>query len=154
MLNSFNAKRIDGTLEELEIYENKVALVVNTASFCGYTPQLKALETLYQDYQDRGFVVLGFPCNQFKEQDPHDNATIASFCMTEYGVSFPLFEKIEVNGEHAHPLFKALKEAAGLSDIRWNFTKFLIDKKGNLIDTADTRVDPLDLRMRIEEALA
>lgn len=153
MIYPFSAKRIDGTLESLEKYQGTVVLVVNTASFCGYTPQLSALETLYQDYRDQGFVVLGFPCNQFKEQDPHDNATIAAFCVSQYGVSFPMFEKIDVNGDQAHPVFKTLKEAAGLDSIRWNFTKFLIGRDGTLIETADTRVDPLTLRAQIEEAL-
>ena len=129
--------RIDGTQTSLAEYRNKVALIVNTASRCGFTPQYAGLEELYRKYKDQGFVVLGFPCNQFGAQEPGEGAQIAEFCEKNYGVSFPMFAKVEVNGGHAHPLFAYLKrEAPGLLGsemIKWNFTKFLLDRQGKVI---------------------
>lgn len=114
----------------------KINLIVNTASKCGFTPQLAGLEGLYKEYKDRGFEVLGFPCNQFANQDPGTNKEISEFCLLNYGVSFSMFEKIDVNGENTHPIYKYLKtEAKGVmgEKIKWNFTKFLVDSKGNVI---------------------
>lgn len=122
--------RIDGSQTSLAEYRNKVVLIVNTASQCGFTPQYAGLEALYRKYKDQGLVVLGFPCNQFGKQEPGDAAQIAGFCEKNFGVSFPMFAKVEVNGPHAHPLFVALKKDAkgilGSEAIKWNFTKFLV----------------------------
>jgi glutathione peroxidase len=124
--------RIDGTTGSLADYDGKVLLVVNTASKCGFTPQYKGLEALWQQYGDQGLVVLGFPCNQFGAQEPGTEGEIASFCELNFGVSFPLFAKVDVNGPTAHPLFQALKSAApgllGSEGIKWNFTKFLVSR--------------------------
>ncbi|WP_029036891.1 glutathione peroxidase [Salinimicrobium xinjiangense] len=127
------AKDIQGKEKQLEEYKGKVVLVVNTASECGFTPQFEGLEKLYKEYKDEGLVVLGFPCNQFGKQEPGDEKSIAEGCMVNYGVTFPMFSKVDVNGKNAHPLFKYLKkELGGLlgSKIKWNFTKFLIDREG------------------------
>jgi glutathione peroxidase len=130
----FAAKSLTGQKVELKQFAGKVLLIVNTASQCGFTPQYAGLEELYQRYRDRGLVVLGFPCNQFGAQEPGNASDIGAFCETNYGVSFPLFEKIEVNGEGAHPLYRWLKKAApgllGSERIKWNFTKFLVDRTG------------------------
>lgn len=127
-------KTIDGKMEPLSIFKNKVILVVNTASKCGYTPQYKELEELYSKFKNEGFVILGFPCNQFGGQEPGEEKDIKTFCEMNYHISFPLFSKIEVNGENAHPLFKLLKTEIpgilGTEKIKWNFTKFLLDKSG------------------------
>ena len=128
-LSDFTANTITGEEQPLDSYAGKVALVVNTASACGFTPQFEGLEKLHQQYADQGLVVLGFPCNQFGSQDPGSNAEIGAFCQKNYGVSFPMFEKIDVNGDDAHPLYQWLREEKGgvLGDaIKWNFTKFLI----------------------------
>lgn len=132
----FKAVKMNGQEISMEEYKGKTVLVVNTASKCGLTPQLTGLEELYKKYVDKDFVILGFPCNQFANQDPKGNSDISEFCLINYGVTFPMFQKIEVNGENAHPLYKFLKEQAhGIigSDIKWNFTKFLIDKDGNVV---------------------
>lgn len=130
--------RIDGTETTLAEYRNKVLLIVNTASRCGFTPQYAGLEALYRKYKDEGFVVLGFPCNQFGAQEPGDEGQIASFCEMNYGVSFPMFAKVDVNGANAHPLFVALKKEAkgilGSEAIKWNFTKFLVSRDGVVMD--------------------
>ena len=130
--------RIDGTQTSLAEYRNKVALIVNTASRCGFTPQYAGLEALYRKYKDQGFVVLGFPCNQFGAQEPGDEAQIAGFCELNYGVTFPMFAKVDVNGPNTHPLFVALKKEAkgvlGSEAIKWNFTKFLLDRSGQVAD--------------------
>jgi glutathione peroxidase len=130
--------RIDGTQTSLAEYRNKVALIVNTASRCGFTPQYAGLEALYRKYKDQGFVVLGFPCNQFGAQEPGDEAQIAGFCELNYGVTFPMFAKVDVNGPNSHPLFVALKKEAkgvlGSEAIKWNFTKFLLDRSGQVAD--------------------
>lgn len=128
---------IDGGKATMADYRNKVLLIVNTASRCGFTPQYAGLETLYRKYKDQGFVVLGFPCNQFGAQEPGEGVQIAEFCEKNYGVSFPMFAKVEVNGAQAHPIFAHLKrEAPGLLGsemIKWNFTKFLLDRAGKVV---------------------
>ncbi len=130
----FSAKTIDGTEKPLADFAGKPMLIVNVASKCGFTPQYAGLEALYRAHRDQGFVVLGFPCNQFGGQEPGSEPEIASFCQTSYGVSFPMFAKVEVNGAGAHPLFQYLKQQApgllGTEAIKWNFTKFLIDRDG------------------------
>ena len=132
----FKAKKINGQEVEMKDYEGKVVLIVNTASKCGFTPQFAELENLYKEYKDSGLEILGFPCNQFAKQDSGSNEEIHSFCQLNYGVSFNMFEKIEVNGKNAHPLYRFLKDQQGGimgSDIKWNFTKFLIDRDGNVV---------------------
>ncbi len=129
----FTAKSLQGKEVNLKDYQGKTMLIVNTASKCGLTPQFEGLEKLYGKYRDKGLVILGFPCNQFANQEPGDEKQISEGCLINYGVSFPMFSKIEVNGDNAHPLYKFLKkELPGLfgSKIKWNFTKFLIDKNG------------------------
>jgi glutathione peroxidase len=132
----FEANSIDGTAVPLQRFAGQVALVVNTASKCGFTPQYAGLEQLYQSYRDRGLVVLAFPCNQFLSQEPGSEKEIGVFCSTIYGVTFPLFAKLDVNGPHTHPLFAFLKSAApglmGSEAIKWNFTKFLVNRKGSV----------------------
>ena len=129
----FNVKSIDGNITSLDQYKGKVLLIVNTASKCGFTKQYAGLQKLYSKYSSQGFVVLGFPCNQFAGQEPGDEETIKSFCQLNYGVTFPMFAKIDVNGKNADPLFKYLTaKLPGLftRSIKWNFTKFLINKQG------------------------
>ncbi len=129
----FSAKSLQGKEINMEDYKGKTVLVVNTASKCGLTPQYEGLEKLYEKYKDKGLVILGFPCNQFANQEPGDEKSISEGCLINYGVTFPIFSKIDVNGESAHPIFKYLKsELTGTlgSKIKWNFTKFLIDKDG------------------------
>jgi len=137
-------KDIDGKETSLKPYEGKVLLVVNVASHCGFTPQYKALESLYEKYKDKGFVVLGFPCNQFGGQEPGTANEIKQFCSSKYNVTFPLFEKIEVNGPNRHPLYVSLagKESPFAGDIGWNFTKFLISRDGKILKRFDSRTDP------------
>jgi glutathione peroxidase len=134
-LYDFSATTIDGRTIDLGAYRDKVVLVVNTASRCGFTPQYEGLEALYRDYHARGFEVLCFPCNQFHNQEPGTSADIAAFCERHYSVSFQMFDKIDVNGPAAHPLYRWLKQAApgflGSKSIKWNFTKFLVDRKGD-----------------------
>ncbi|WP_375323712.1 glutathione peroxidase [Flagellimonas sp. GZD32] len=127
------AERLNGSLEKMEQYKGKTVIVVNTASKCGLTPQYKGLESLYQKYKDQGLEILGFPCNQFGNQEPGKANEISEFCQVNYGVSFPMFAKVDVNGKNAHPIFKYLKSNLGSllgSKIKWNFTKFVIDKNG------------------------
>jgi glutathione peroxidase len=129
----FEAERLDGTVESMSTYKGKTVIVVNTASKCGLTPQYEGLEKLYDTYKNQGLVILGFPCNQFGNQEPGNAEEIEEFCQLNYGVSFPMFAKIEVNGKNTHPIFKYLKSELGGflgSDIKWNFTKFVIDKTG------------------------
>lgn len=137
-------------------YEGKVLLIVNTASKCGFTPQFQGLQELYDTYAERGLEILGFPCNQFAGQDPGTNEEIRSFCQINYGVTFPIFEKINVNGKNAAPLYQYLKKqksgALG-SRIQWNFTKFLVDRKGNVVDRYAPDVKPEDLKADIERLL-
>ncbi len=154
---SFSAKSLRGEEIEMSQYEGNVVIVVNTASKCGLTPQYEGLEKLYQKYRDRGLVILGFPCNQFGNQEPGDGKTISQGCLINYGVSFPMFEKIEVNGTNAHPLYKYLKsEQKGLlnSSIKWNFTKFIIDRNGMPVKRIAPQVDPSKLESIIVELLA
>jgi glutathione peroxidase len=152
----FSAERIDGRVQSLSEYKGKVLLIVNTASKCGLTPQLEGLEALYRKYRDRGFVVLGFPCNQFARQDPGTNEEIAAFCSVNYGISFPMFAKIAVNGKNAHPLYRYLKKRRGIPLIRfikWNFTKFLVDRDGRVVARFSPMTKPERLAPQIERLL-
>ncbi|HEY9101283.1 glutathione peroxidase [Chitinimonas sp.] len=153
----FTANRLDGKAESLADYRGKVLLIVNTASECGFTPQYAGLEKLQQQYADRGLVVLGFPCNQFGSQEPGDAAQIGAFCEKNFGVSFPMFEKIDVNGDGAHPLYRHLKSSAkgllGTEAIKWNFTKFLVDKRGHVVDRFAPTTKPEELTGQIEALL-
>ena len=157
-LYDFEAKRIDGKTVPLDQYRGKALLIVNTASACGYTPQFGGLEELHKQYGPKGLVVLGFPCNQFGAQDPGSNTEISQFCELNYGVSFPMMAKIDVNGVDADPLFKWLtKEAPGLlgsTSIKWNFTKFLVGKDGAVIKRYAPADEPKALGKDIEAALA
>ncbi len=156
-LADFSAHRLDGTPEDLAAYKGQVVLVVNTASQCGFTPQLEGLEKLYEQYADQGLVVLGFPCNQFGGQEPGSAEDIGAFCQKNYGVTFPMFEKIEVNGDDAHPLYQWLREEKGGlvgAKIKWNFTKFLIGRDGEVIDRFGPTTKPEKLAKDIEKALA
>ncbi len=154
----FSTRTLDGKPLNLADYAGKVLLIVNTASNCGFTPQYAGLEALHRKYGERGLVVLGFPCNQFGEQEPGSEAEIGAFCEKNYGVTFPLSEKVEVNGEGAHPLFKYLtKEAPGLlgtTTIKWNFTKFLVDRDGNVVERFAPTTKPEELAPHIEKLLA
>jgi glutathione peroxidase len=154
----FEAASISGELVGLARYHGKVLLIVNTASECGFTPQYQGLEEVYQQFRDRGFEVLGFPCNQFGKQEPGTEAEIGAFCEKNYGVTFPLFSKVDVNGENAHPLFKHLKEAApgvlGTEGIKWNFTKFLINKDGSVYKRYAPQTKPEEILGDIEKLLA
>ena len=136
-LYDIEVKTIGGEATKLDAFASKAMLVVNVASQCGFTPQYAGLEALYRQYRERGLVVLGFPCDQFGHQEPGDEAEIRNFCTQNYDVTFPLFAKIEVNGEGTHPLYRLLKGAAkgllGTRSIKWNFTKFLVDKAGNVV---------------------
>jgi glutathione peroxidase len=139
-----------------DIYKDKVVLVVNTASKCGFTPQYEGLEKLYKDYKDKGLVILGFPCNQFGNQEPGSEKEISEGCLVNYGVSFPMFSKIDVNGENAHPIFKYLKnELKGFpgSNVKWNFTKFLVDRNGKPYKRFSSITKPEKLRKDIEALL-
>ena len=153
----FEARALTGEPIRLRDYAGKVLLVVNTASKCGYTPQYAGLESLYQKYRERGLVVLGFPCNQFGEQEPGSALEIGNFCQINYGVTFPMFEKIEVNGDGTHPLYAWLKRNArgllGTQRIKWNFTKFLLDRKGDVVARYAPLRKPEDLAPRIEALL-
>lgn len=152
----FTAKMLNGKDTSMKAYEGKVVLVVNTASKCGFTPQYKGLEDLYKKYESKGFVILGFPCNQFANQEPGTAAEISSFCKLNYDVTFPMFDKIEVNGPNAHPLYKYLKEALPGTlgnEIKWNFTKFLIDRHGNPVKRYGSVVKPEDIASDIEKLL-
>ena len=152
----FSAIDINGQEVRMDKYKGKVVLVVNTASKCGLTPQFKELEEIYEIYKDQGFEILGFPCNQFANQDSGSNKEIYNFCQLNYGVTFTMFEKIEVNGDNAHPLYKCLKnEAKGLlsKEIKWNFTKFLIDTEGNVVKRYAPVVNPSKIRNDIENLI-
>jgi len=152
----FSATAIDGTERLLSDYKGNVLLVVNTATQCGYTPQLKGLEKVYETYVDRGLVILGFPCDQFGNQNPDGDDETAAFCEKNYGVTFPMFSEVNVNGGDAHPLYKWMRnEAKGTlgSKIRWNFTKFLIDTEGNVVKRYSTRTIPEDITADIEKLL-
>jgi glutathione peroxidase len=156
-LSDFSANTLTGQEQDLAAYAGKVVLVVNTASQCGLTPQFTGLESLYEKYVDQGLIILGFPCNQFAGQEPRDSEGIGEFCQKNYGVSFPMFEKIDVNGSDAHPLYKWLKAEKGgkLGDgIKWNFTKFLIGKDGQVVKRYSPTTEPEKLIPDIEAALA
>lgn len=148
---------ITGADHSMREWQGKVLLVVNVASRCGFTPQYAGLEALYRKYQDRGFVVLGFPCNQFGSQEPGDEAQIQQFCSLTYDVTFPLFAKVEVNGGGAHPLWEQLKQAQpgvlGTTGIKWNFTKFLIDRQGQVVRRFAPNDKPADLESAVEALL-
>lgn len=148
---------IDGEKISLNEYKNKVLLIVNVASKCGFTSQYEGLEKLYDKYKNKDFVVLGFPCNQFMNQEPGTNEEIKEFCSLTYDVSFPMFSKIDVNGDETHPLYKFLKSEAsgflGTEAIKWNFTKFLIDKNGNIINRYSPSTTPKSLEDDIEKLL-
>jgi len=155
-LHDFTMTTLEGQERSLSEYAGKVVLVVNTASQCGLTPQFEGLEKLYQDYADDGLVVLGFPCNQFGAQEPGTSEEIGEFCQRNYGVSFPMFEKIEVNGDGAHPLYQWLRTEKGglLGDaIKWNFTKFLVDEDGEVVKRYAPTTAPEKLSDDIENAL-
>ncbi len=155
-LGDFKATAIDGTETDLSAYEGRVVLIVNTASQCGLTGQYAGLQELHDTYADRGFTVLGFPCNQFGEQEPGDEAEIASFCDRNYGVTFPMFAKVDVNGDDTHPLFAWLKKEKGglLGDaVKWNFTKFLVGRDGRVLERFAPTTEPAKLAGRIEDAL-
>ncbi len=156
-LGDFTATSIDGHETHLSAYEGQVVLVVNTASQCGLTSQYAGLQELHDTYAERGFTVLGFPCDQFGNQEPGDETEIASFCERNYGVSFPMFAKIDVNGDDAHPLYSWLRdEKSGLlpgDGIRWNFTKFLIGRDGRVIKRFSPTTEPAKLGGTIEAAL-
>lgn len=177
---SFKVNTIDGKEFNMDQYKGKVLIIANTASKCGFTPQYADLERLYEKYHDQGLEILGFPCNQFAEQEPGNNSEVKTFCQLNYGVTFPLFEKIDVRGDSAHPLFKYLSQAlpfkgfdlnhpsgkilhSFLSEklpellsgdsIKWNFTKFLIDREGNVVGRFEPTTDPLDMIPDIEKLL-
>ena len=152
----FSAKKIDGTETDLSEFKGKALLVVNVASKCGFTPQYEGLEALYGEYHDQGLEILGFPCDQFGHQEPGSEAEIQEFCSLTYGVSFPMFAKVEVNGKDAHPLYKWLRaQKSGLAGdrIKWNFTKFLVDRDGNPIKRYGSTTKPEKLTADIEAAL-
>lgn len=179
-LYEYTARNIRGKETRLDHYKDKVILIVNTASKCGFTPQYSDLQKLYEKFSDDGFQILGFPSNQFGEQEPGTNEDVDVFCQLNYGVSFPLFEKIDVKGKNKHPLFQYLtgeagfegfdtdnaggrllqamlqeREPAALADdeVKWNFTKFLIDRKGNVVQRFESYTDPLDIEPAIRELL-
>ena len=152
-----SAERLQGSTESLADYAGKVLLIVNTASKCGFTPQFEGLEQLYQRFSDRGLVVLGFPCNQFGAQEPGSAEEIGSFCQKNYGVSFPMFARVEVNGQNAHPLYQHLKHTApgllGSEAIKWNFTKFLVDRNGKVVERFAPTTTPEAIAGDIEALL-
>ena len=149
----FKTQTLDGKPAQLSQYKGKIVLIVNVASKCGFTPQYKGLEALYEKYKDQGFVILGFPCNQFKSQEPGDAKTIQTFCSTNYGVTFPLFNKIDVNGANKDPLYAYLETVLPGGNIGWNFTKFLVDRHGHPIDRYASPIKPESIEADIEKAL-
>ena len=152
----FKAKTLEGKSVSMKDYAGKVVLVVNTASKCGFTPQYEGLEKLYKDYKDKGLVILGFPCNQFGNQEPGTAEEISTFCKSKYGVSFPMFSKIDVNGDKADSLYKYLKEALPGTlgnDIKWNFTKFLLDRNGKPVKRFGSVVKPEEISKDIEKLI-
>jgi glutathione peroxidase len=156
-LYDIEARTIDGETRSLRDYAGKTLLIVNVASRCGFTPQYAGLEALHEKFADKGLVVLGFPCNQFGAQEPGSESEIASFCSATYGVSFPMFAKIDVNGDNAHPLYTLLKREApgilGSEAIKWNFTKFLVDKNGKVVKRYAPTDAPQSIEKDIEAAL-
>ncbi len=156
-LHDISARRLDGSEQSLGDFRGQVLLIVNVASRCGFTPQYTGLEALYRKYRDRGFAVLGFPCNQFGAQEPGSEAEIGAFCSSTYDVTFPLFAKIDVNGDQAHPLYQHLKSAQpgilGTEAIKWNFTKFLVDRNGRVVSRHAPKDKPEELESAIEALL-
>lgn len=156
-LYDFTVTSIDSQPVSLNTYRDQVLLIVNTASQCGFTPQYKGLQALYDKYADQGFVILGFPCNQFGQQEPGSTSEIQSFCEMRFGVTFPLFQKIDVNGQNAHPLYKYLTKAApgilGTEAVKWNFTKFLVDRAGNVVKRYSSLTKPEDIEKAIQTLL-
>lgn len=156
MFYDYKVKNISGEDVSMSEYKGKVVLIVNTASKCGFTKQYEGLEELYEKYKDQGFVILGFPCNQFGSQEPGGNAEIKNFCTSTFSVTFPMMSKIDVNGDDADPLYKFLKkEKGGIlgDDIKWNFTKFLIDREGNVVDRFASQKTPKALEKEVEKLL-
>ena len=157
VLGDFTATRLGGEPEALSVYDGKVVLVVNVASKCGLTPQYAGLESLWRTYGERGLVILGFPCNQFGDQEPGAAAEIESFCALTYDVTFPMFDKVDVNGDSADPLFVWMKDEArgllGTKDVKWNFTKFLIDRQGTVRERFAPTTQPADIASEIEKLL-
>jgi glutathione peroxidase len=153
----FSVTTIEGQPLTLSTYKNKVLLIVNTASQCGFTPQYQGLQALYDKYASQGLEILGFPCNQFGQQEPGSASEIQSFCETRFGVKFPLFQKVDVNGSNAHPLFQYLTKAApglfGTETVKWNFTKFLVDRNGRVIERYASMAKPEDLDKAIQKLL-
>ena len=156
-LHELSAQSLEGREVPLGDFAGKVLLVVNTASQCGFTPQYGGLQALYDEYKDRGFAILGFPCNQFGAQEPGGEAEIGAFCERNYGVGFPMFAKIDVNGPNTHPIYKHLKKAApgllGSESIKWNFTKFLVDRDGRVVERFAPTIRPEQLKPAIEKLL-
>ncbi|WP_130802743.1 glutathione peroxidase [Acinetobacter ihumii] len=157
-LYQFEAELLEGDTKSLADFEGKVLLIVNTASKCGFTPQFAGLEKVYEKYKDQGFEVLGFPCNQFGGQDPGSNDEIGAFCQRNYGVSFPMFAKVDVKGPESHAIFRYLtREAKGIlgsESIKWNFTKFLVSKDGKVLNRYAPTTKPESIEADIEQALA
>jgi len=152
----FQVETLSGETQDFAEYQGKALLIVNTASKCGFTPQYEGLEKLYQQYKDQGLVVIGFPCNQFGSQEPGDADDIGSFCQKNYGVTFPMMAKVDVNGKDAHPIYEWLKKQQGgfLTDgIKWNFTKFLLNKDGQVVDRYASTTKPEALQADIEKLL-
>ena len=152
----YQANDASGKEFSLDKYKGKVLIIVNVASKCGFTPQYEDLEKLYEEYKERGLEILGFPCNQFANQEPGTNEEIQSFCQLNYGVTFPILSKIEVNGENEHPLYTFLKQEQNVflgSKIKWNFTKFLIDREGNVVKRFAPNYSPLKMKKDIEKQL-
>lgn len=154
---SFEVKTIDGKTQDLTSYKGKVLLIVNTASLCGLTPQYEGLQKLYTTYVDKGLVVLGFPCDQFGHQEPGTASDIKNFCEARFHITFPMFDKIEVNGDGTHPLFQFLKKHSpgllGTEAIKWNFTKFLVDRQGRVVERFAPTTSPESLTSKIENLL-
>ena len=154
----FQAEMLEGEQKNFSEYQGKVLLIVNTASQCGLTPQFEGLEQLYQDYQSKGLIILGFPCNQFAHQDPLTNEEIGGFCQRNYGVSFPMFAKVDVNGSTAHPLYQYLTAEAkgilGSQKIKWNFTKFLINQEGKVIKRYAPLIKPEKIAKDVQKLLS
>ncbi len=157
LLPNISLTRLNGDTEQMNDYAGKVLLIVNVASRCGFTGQYAGLQRIYTQFQDRGFEVLAFPCNQFGGQEPGSAAEIQQFCSSSYQTSFPLFEKTDVNGDNAHPLFKYIKHAApgilGTEAIKWNFTKFLVDRKGQVLRRYGSADDPASIANDIQKVL-
>lgn len=148
-LYDFTVDKIDGTSQSISEFENKVVLIVNTASKCGFTQQFAGLETLYEKYREKELVILGFPCNQFKQQDPNSNQDILEFCQLNYGVTFPMFAKIDVNGPEQAPLYDYLISKTGGENIEWNFAKFLVGRDGQIVKRFAPKVTPEEIEADI-----